>query len=344
MTTPVNMRAVAVRDGHLVVERRPVPEPGAGEVLVKTLACGICGSDLHLFKHGRAMMELVERLGGVPDNLTDGLVMGHEFVAQIVRFGAGTSATFAVGDRVCAVPFLQIDGSPVSIGASSHTTGAYAEYFLLNESALIRIPDGLPTEAAALTEPLAIGVHAVAKGRVQPGDTAVVIGCGPIGLACIAVLKHQGVKRIVAADFSAKRRELAALFGASVVVDARERSPFDSVSAAEATVIFECVGARGMIDQIVKRAPVGARVVVAGICSDEDAFLPLLAVTKELCLQFVSFYQPDEFRHALQMLAAGAVDWRPWITATVPLERVAEAFALLQSSDLHAKTLITPSL
>ncbi len=97
----------------------------------------------------------------------------------------------------------------MSIGASSRTTGAYAEYFLLNESALIRIPDGLPTEAAALTEPLAIGVHAVAKGRVQPDDTAVVIGCGPIGLACIAVLKHHGVKRIVAADFSAKRRELA---------------------------------------------------------------------------------------------------------------------------------------
>lgn len=343
MTAKTSMRAAVVRGGEIVVEDLPVPEPGPGEVLVKTLACGICGSDLHLFKHGRAMMQLVERLGGVPDNLTDGLVMGHEFVAQIIRFGAGNSGTFAIGDRVCAVPFLKIDGAPVSIGASSRTIGAYAEYFLLNEAGLIRIPDGLPTQAAALTEPLAIGVHAVAKGNVRNEDTAIVIGCGPIGLACIAVLKQRGVKRIIAADFSAKRRELAKQFGADEVVDARERSAFDGVGATEAAVIFECVGAPGMIDQIVKRAPVGARVVVAGICSQEDTFLPLLAVSKELSLLFVSFYRAEEFEAALQMLASGAVDWRPWVTATVPLEGVAEAFRLLQNSDRHAKILITPT-
>jgi threonine dehydrogenase-like Zn-dependent dehydrogenase len=326
----------------MVVENRSIPEPGPGEVLVKTLACGICGSDLHLFKHGASMMQLVERLGGVPDNLTDGLVMGHEFVAQIVRFGADTPRRFAAGDRVCAVPFLHIDGAPVSIGASSRTIGAYAEYFLLNESGLIRIPDRVPTAAAALTEPLAIGVHAVAKGSVQQHDTAVVIGCGPIGLACIAVLKLRGIKRIVAADLSAKRRDLAGLFGADEVVDAREHSVFDRVGPTEAAVIFECVGAPGMIDQIVKRAPIGARVVVAGVCSQEDAFIPMLAVAKELSFQFVSFYRADEFEAALNILANDDIAWREWITATVPLERVAEAFEALQRSDQHAKILIIP--
>ncbi len=343
MAAHASMRAAVVRNGRILVEDRSVPEPGAGEVLVKTLACGICGSDLHLFKHGAAMMRLAQQLGAVPDNLTDGLVMGHEFVAQIVRFGPDTQRQLNVGDRVCAVPFLQIDGLPVSIGASSRTLGAYAEYFLLNEAGLIPIPDGIPTEAAALTEPLAIGVHAVAKGRVHRDDTAIVIGCGPIGLACIAVLKHHGVKRIIATDFSAKRRELASLVGASEVIDAQERSTFDGVGPTDAAVIFECVGAPGMIDQIVKRAPIGARVVIAGICSEEDKFLPLLAITKELCLQFVSFYHPEEFKLALQMLVDGAVDWRPWITAKVPLERVSEAFEALQGSDLHAKILITPS-
>ncbi len=343
MTAHASMRAAVIRNGHIAVEDLPVPEPGAGEVLVRTLACGICGSDLHLFKHGAAMMRLAEQLGAVPDNLTDGLVMGHEFVAQIVRFGPNTQRQLHVGDRVCAVPFLQIDGLPVSIGASSRTLGAYAEYFLLNESGLIPIPDGVPTEAAALTEPLAIGVHAVAKGRVRRDDIAIVIGCGPIGLACIAVLRQHGVERIVAADFSAKRRELASLVGASEVIDARERSAFDSVGPSDAAVIFECVGAPGMIDQIVKRAPIGARVVIAGICSEEDRFLPLLATTKELCLQFVSFYRPEEFNAALRMLANGVVDWRPWITAKVPLEHVSDAFEALQGSDLHAKILITSS-
>lgn len=344
MTAAASMRAAVVRGGRMVVEDRPVPEPGPGEVLVKTLACGICGSDLHLFKHGASMMQLVERLGGVPDNLTDGLVMGHEFVARIVRFGVDTPRRFAAGDRVCAVPFLQIDGAPVSIGASSRTIGAYAEYFLLNESGLIRIPDGVATEAAALTEPLAIGVHAVAKGNVQPHETAVVIGCGPIGLACIAVLKLSGVRRIVAADLSPKRRDLAKRFGADEVVDARKDSAFDRVGATEATAIFECVGAPGMIDQIVKRAPIGARVVVAGICSEADAFVPMLAVAKELSFQFVSFYRQDEFETALAMLANDDVEWQAWVTATVPLERVAEAFEALQRSDVHAKILITPSV
>jgi threonine dehydrogenase-like Zn-dependent dehydrogenase len=342
MTQRSSMRAAVVRNGSIGVEALPVPEPGPGEVLVRTLACGICGSDLHLFKHGAAMMRLAERLGAIPDNLTDGLVMGHEFVAGIVRFGADTRRQLNVGDRVCAVPFLTIDGRPVSIGASSRTVGAYAEYFLLNEAGLIRIPDNVPTEAAALTEPLAIGVHAVAKSNAQPRDTAVVIGCGPIGLACIAVLKLRGVKRIVAADLSAKRRDLAKRFGADEVVDARQHSPFDTVGPTEATVVFECVGAPGMIDQIVKRAPVGACVVVAGICSQEDAFVPMLAVAKELCFQFVSFYRPDEFETALKMLANGDIEWRAWVTATVPLERVAEAFEALQHSDRHAKILIIP--
>lgn len=337
------MRAAVVRNGHIEVEAMPMPEPGPGEVLVRTLACGICGSDLHLFKHGAAMMQLAQRLGAVPDNLTDGLVMGHEFVAQIVRFGPNTPHRLNVGDRVCAVPFLAIDGQPVSIGASSRTVGAYAEYFLLNESGLIRIPDSVTTEAAALTEPLAIGVHAVAKSNVQPDDTAVVIGCGPIGLACIAVLKLRGVKRIVAADLSAKRRALARLFGAGEVVDARKHSAFDLVGATEATVVFECVGAPGMIDQIVKRAPVGARVVVAGICSGEDTFIPMLAVAKELSFQFVSFYRTEEFEAALTILANNDVEWQAWVTGTVPLEGVADAFEALQGSDEHAKILITPS-
>lgn len=337
------MRAAVVRDCRIVVEQRPMPVPGPGEVLVRTRACGICGSDLHLFEHGAEMMRMAERLGVQPDNLTDGLVMGHEFVAEIVGFGPDTRRELPVGERVVALPFLEIDGLPVSIGASSRTVGAYAEYFLLDEAGLIPVPAHVTDAAAALTEPLAIGVHAVAKGAVLPKETAVVIGCGPIGLACIAALRERGVTSIRASDFSEKRRELALRFGAETVFDPREVSPLAG-SPAGSTVVFECVGVPGLIGQIVRDAPVGARVVVAGICSQEDTFLPLLAISKELTLHFVSFYRPEEYRAALGMLAGGRIDWQRWVTGEVGLDCVARAFAELRGSDRHAKILIRPAL
>jgi threonine dehydrogenase-like Zn-dependent dehydrogenase len=336
------MRAAVVRDGRIEVDRVATPVPGRGQVLVRTRACGICGSDLHLFEHGAEMMRLAEGLGVEPDNLTDGLVMGHEFVAEIVAFGPDTRRDLPVGERVVALPFLEIDGHAVSIGASSRTVGAYAEYFLLDEASLIRVPTHVTDEAAALTEPLAIGIHAVAKGAVLPHEIAVVIGCGPIGLACIAALKARGVTSIRASDYSAKRRELALRFGAEAALDPREGSPLAGLRAGSA-VVFECVGAPGLIGQIVRDAPVGARVVVAGICSQEDTFLPLLAVSKELSLHFVSFYRPEEYRAALTMLAEGQVDWKSWVTGEVGLEDVALAFAELRGSDRHAKILIRPA-
>ncbi len=336
------MRAAVIRHGRIVVEELPTPVPGAGEVLVRTLACGICGSDLHLFEHGGEMMRMAESLGAVPDNLVDGLVLGHEFVAEVVRFGPDTAARLAPGTRVCALPFLPIDGVPAAIGASSRTIGAYAEYFLLPEAGLIPLPPALPTEAAALTEPLAIGVHAVSAAGPIDAETAVVIGCGPIGLACIAVLRDLGVRRILATDFSTRRLALARELGASEVINAAGGSLLAGRRFEDGCVVFECVGRQGLIGQIVRDAPAGARIVVAGISSQEESFLPLLAVSKELCIRFVSFYREAEFRQALEMLADGRVAWQSWITGQVDLEQVADAFDALRKTDRHAKILVKP--
>lgn len=336
------MRAAVVRRGQIVVEELPIPIPGPGEVLVRTLACGICGSDLHLFEHGAAMMRMAEDLGAIPDNLIDGLVLGHEFVGEIVGYGPACDTRLPRGTRVCALPFLPVDGVPVSIGASSRTIGAYSEYFLLPEAGLIPVPPELPTEAAALTEPLAIGVHAVNAAGDIGAETAVVIGCGPIGLACIAVLRDRGVERILATDFSARRRALALELGASDVVNAAERSVLSLSRFESGCVVFECVGKPGIIGQIVRDAPAGARIAVTGICSQEDSFLPLLAVSKELCLRFVSFYRESEFRSALEMLAQERLAWKPWITGEVDLDQVSSAFDALRHTDRHAKILIRP--
>jgi len=205
------MRAAVMRNRALVVADVPTPEPGPGEVLVRTLACGICGSDLHALRHADKFVENSRRAGNprVMDLGRD-VIMGHEFCAEIVDHGPQTTRALKVGTRVCSRPVLMRATGPHSIGYSNDDPGGYGEYMRLSESLLLEVPNGLSTEHAALTEPMAVGVHAVAKAHLSPDDAPLVIGCGPVGLAVIAALRLRGVRPIVAADFSRRRRELAA--------------------------------------------------------------------------------------------------------------------------------------
>ncbi len=124
-----------------------------------------------------------------------------------------------VGDVIVSMP-VAFDATGLhGIGFSNAYPGGYAELMVINELMGIQVPDGLPTQLAAMTEPLAVGVHAVAKSRIIAGESAIVIGCGPVGLACIAELKLRGIGPVIAADFSPKRRALAEQLGADVVVD-----------------------------------------------------------------------------------------------------------------------------
>ncbi len=149
------------------------------------------------------------------------MVMGHEFCCEVVDLGPGVS-NLAVGDVVVSLP-VAFDGDGLHpLGFSNRYPGGYAEMMVLNEMTGIKVPAGLPPRMAAMTEPLAVGVHAVNKSRIVPGEAAVVLGCGPVGLACIADLRMKGIGPIVAADFSPRRRALAEHLGADVVVDPRE--------------------------------------------------------------------------------------------------------------------------
>ena len=223
------MRAAVMRNRGLVVAEVPTPEPGPGEVLVRTLACGICGSDLHALKHAEKFVENSRRAGNpwVMDLGRD-VVMGHEFCGEIVEHGPETARALKVGTRVCSRPTLMRPTGPQSIGYSNDNPGGYGEYMRLTETLLLEVPNGLSTEHAALTEPMAVGVHAVAKARLQPDDAPLVIGCGPVGLAVIAALRLHGVRPIVAADFSRRRRELAVALGADVVIDPAQSGPWPS--------------------------------------------------------------------------------------------------------------------
>jgi len=357
------MRAAVMRNQQLVVDTLPDPQPGAGEVLVRTLACGICGSDLHFLKHAPRMVDAMHRSGGpyVLDLGRD-LVMGHEFCAEIVDYGPDCQRALEAGTRVCSMPLTLRPTQVVGIGYSNDMPGGYGEYMALSEMLLLEVPNGLSTAHAALTEPMAVGWHAVAKANLTPEDVPLVIGCGPVGLAVIAALKIRGVGPIVAADFSSGRRRLAEALGADIVVDPATTSPYrtweDAARKPDAAgltglmallmppyrpaVLFECVGVPGVIQQMAEGAPRHARIVVVGVCMEADRLEPMFAINKELNLQFVLGYTPEEFAASLHHLAEGRIAAQPLITGTVGVEGVAGAFDALANPDRHAKILIEP--
>ncbi len=340
------MRASVLRDGRMIYrDDVPDPVPESGQVLVGVRACGICGSDLHFAAHGAKVVELTERMtggadgtGGMGIDLNRDVFMGHEFCAEILEAGPDTK-THPPGTLVTSIPVLLSARGFEPIVYSNSTIGGYAERMLLSAPVLVPIPNGLDFKDAALTEPMAVGLHAVNKSNIQPGETALVLGCGPIGISIIAALRLRGVETIVASDFSSKRRQLAAVMGAHQTVDPAEDSPFDTVKAA---VVFEAIGVPGIIDDVMRRARRATRLVVVGVCMEPDTVHPFFAVPKEINIQFVVTYDPTEFAESLRAIAEGDIDVSPLITGEVGLDGVGQAFDDLADPERHCKILVTP--
>ncbi|MBO0676617.1 zinc-binding dehydrogenase [Mycolicibacterium sp. S2-37] len=377
------MKAVVCQHGNLSVEELPDPQPARGQLLLDVRRCGICGSDLHAKDHADELTGLMDEVG-YPDFMRSDtpVVLGHEFCGEVAERGKGVRGEFKAGSPVVSFPLVRAEGGVHLTGLSPLAPGAYAEQVLVEAAMSFVIPNGLDLDTAALTEPMAVALHAVRRSDVGKRDTAVVIGCGPVGLAVICHLKSLGVHKIVASDFSATRRGLATRCGAHVVVDPAVDSPYAGLSGsiteapqlyelgmgsmeklrrlpgwqhlyrvAEALgaagpkrpVIFECVGVPGMIDGIVSAAPLASRVVVVGVCMGEDRLRPAMAISKEIDMRFVFGYTPLEFRDTLYLLADGKLDASALVTGTVGLTGVATAFEQLGTAEAHAKVLVDPA-
>ena len=221
------MKAVSCKEATLEVVDLPTPAPGEGQLLIDVLRCGICGSDLHARHHCDDVAGVMSEVGydGFMRSDQD-VVFGHEFCGEIVEHGRGCKKSSPTGTHVVAVPLVRRGSEVHGIGLSTHAPGAYAEQVVVEESLAFPVTNALPPDVSALTEPMAVGWHAVRRGDVKKRQVAIVIGCGPVGLSVICLLKAQGVRNIVASDFSPGRRALAKACGADVVVDPGEESPY----------------------------------------------------------------------------------------------------------------------
>lgn len=348
------MRAVVLTGGALVLEEVPDPAPAAGQVLVRTLVNGICGSDLHSLERASA---------GPP--YPDPVVLGHEFCAEVVDYGPGTEERpFGVGSLVCANPFTQPSGPSGQGGGGNGgvlvNPGGLAEYMVLDVDRTFAVPAGLEAGQAALTEPLAVGIRAVSVGESLPGQGPYIVnGCGPIGLSVITALRALGRGPIVATDLSPIRLAVAERLGVDLAINAAEDSAWDHLAEfgfADAGMsprlprragtglgltIYECSGANGMLPRLMAAAPSHSSIVVAGIALEPDLIAPSSGIMKELTIGYALAYRQEELELALRRIGDGVVDTEAFVTATVPLAETPWAFDALHRAE-HVKILIQP--
>lgn len=343
------MKAAYMLDKTIHVGTVDDPAPGDGQVLVKSIACGVCASDLHLLHHGERIAQWSQEYDApFALDLSRPTVMGHEFVAEIIDYGPNTQRRLPKGTRVTSAPIAFDRAGKVSaIGLATDFPGGFGEYMVLTEALLQPVPQSLGTDLAAMAEPLSVGLHYVAAARLDKRDVPLVIGCGAIGLAVIMGLKLADSRPIIAVDFSPSRREFALRMGADIAVDPRELSPYAipaQMGGKTPTVIFECVGTPRVLDGVLRAAAPRSRILVAGWCLEEDHLFTACAHAKGLNIQFGGGPGPEDFEQAVRSLGDGLIDASPWLGERVGLSGVGNALEAITNPDNPIRTLVDPRL
>ena len=325
--------------GDLRVADEAVPVPGPGEVLVRVTAVGLCGSDLHWYD-----------AGGIGDAvLTHPLVLGHEPAGVIVsgeRAGQRVAIDPAIPCHACE---LCSEGHPnlcTSLRFSGHgVDGALRELMAWPADRLHPVPDSITDPEAAMLEPLGVAIHALDLARPRPGEVAVVIGCGPIGLCVLQVARAAGATTVVAVEVAPHRREAAEQW-ADVVLDpdapGYAQALRHAVGLLGAHTVIECVGNDAGIDLAVEAARPGAGVVLAGIPDTErSSFLAANARRKGLTFRMVRRMK-EVYPRAIALVETGMVDVRSLVSHVYPLAEAAEAFVVAHARD-GLKVVVAPS-
>jgi len=339
--------AVYQEPGVVTVEERPVPRPGPGRVLIEVDHCGICGSDIHMLRDG---------WGNKP-----GFIAGHEYSGVIVELGEGVEG-WTVGEDVvcgsspkCGHCRRCLEGKPSQCEnregpTMDHSDGAFARYALVRATSLLRLPEGLSARHAALAEPLAVALHGITRSGIQPGDTAMVIGAGPIGALTIAALRARGIGPITAVEPGEKRKQLARDLGADEVLDPGDLEVFppwepERIAERAVHVVLECSGKKEAMEAGFNQLRRGGTLALVGAGIVHPTFDPNRFILNELtvCGSFV--YDKDGFERALELLSSGDLPNELLIEPDdVPLDRISEAIEGLATGRIGGKVMVVPRL
>lgn len=335
------MRAVVLSEDrpHLELTELADPEPGPGEALIRVTGCGICGSDLHV----------ACRVAPA------GMVLGHEIAGTVEALGACVDpGGWRVGEPVAVRPFAGCGAcAACQRGRADHCDrfqllglarpGGFAELTTVPARELYRLPAAVTGLEQALVEPLAVARRAVARGCVGPGDSVAVLGGGPIGQAIVAWARHLGVEQITVTDPSAGRRALAERLGATRTIDpvADELGMLQLVLTG-ASVVFECVGRPGMINQAMDVAAVDGRVVVVGVCITDDTSTPYTGLRKELDVRYALYYEQSDFTATIDALSAHALELPGFIEGPVSMVDLPVRFDELLAGAEGGKVILVP--
>lgn len=327
-------------NGEFQVREVPVPRPGPGEVLIKNMACGVCGTDVHI-KNGEP--------GSAEVNPP--VVLGHEYSGEVVEAGEGVEG-LKPGGHVTVDPNIycgrcefcrngkkQLCERMEAVGVTRD--GGFAQYSLVPQNQVFPLGEGVSFEAGAMAEPLACCLHGIDLAGIRPGQTVCVIGGGAIGLMMLQLARLSGAARLILSEPSGKRREAALALGADMVID-----PTDPESRARAEssahVVIECVGNNPAVESAFRFAKKGAAIVLFSVPKPEAQFpLPLFDVYKKELTIKGSFVNPDTHSRAVSLINAGLVNFGPIITHRFGLDQLPEAIAAQQGSE-SIKVVVLP--
>jgi (R,R)-butanediol dehydrogenase/meso-butanediol dehydrogenase/diacetyl reductase len=325
--------------GDLRVEEVPdLERPGPGMVIVEVARCGICGSDLAEFRAGPKMIR------STPHPLTGRnapLTLGHEFAGRVVA--ADDAEAWPAGTRVTADACWRCGHCAACVSGDYHlcryggsiglhSDGAFAPYVAVPKYTLVRVPDGVSDAAAAMTEPLAVGLHALDRGQTRAGDAVLVLGFGPIGAASALLARALGATPVVV-ELDPARRERAEALGVATLEVGEDlpRRVRRAVGGGGAPVVIESTGVPAVLPQAVECASRGGRVVCVGLTGEPSPLDSSRLTFYERSLVGSLGYRHDLPR-VVKMVADGLVDPEPLINETVPLAEAPEAFASLASA------------
>ncbi len=335
------MKAALVQaDKSLKVEECPKPEPGPGEVLIKVAYCGICGSDLHMLGSGL---------------FPAGAIIGHEFSGHIAALGEGVTEwkegapaiVMPLGSCMTCEPCKRGDIQVCQAGLMGGygvgmNPGGFTQYMVVKSSLLYRVPDGMDMKTATLNEPWSVAVRGVNQSKIKPGEHALVMGAGPIGLLCIFALKNIGAEKIFVSEPDPYRAERALSAGAVNVFNPKKENPGDKIQQITGNApdyIFECAGTEDSMQEAALTVRSQGHIVMLGVHQGNVNIFPMIWFMKEISINFSMGYSLKEFGDSIDLLSKGVVNPNVVISDVVPLDDIGGAFKALHGSG-HMKILV----